>query len=206
MGTCLFTGGDVSDPIRKPRLDALIDYLLSRRSLPTAKMTDPGPDDSELELILRAATRVPDHGKLAPWRIQVVRGEAQRRLGQEWAAIYKRDHPDASDELIESEAGRPARAPLLLIVSTRIENVQRIPRFEQLLSGAAVCLNAIHAANALGYFTTWITDWPAYHPAVKAGLGIHESDEIVGLIYVGSALQLPDERPRPALEDVVSYL
>ncbi|MBK9122434.1 MAG: nitroreductase [Chloroflexi bacterium] len=196
----------MTEPICKPRLDAVLDYLLTRRSLPTAKMTGPGPDDAELELILRAATRVPDHGKLAPWRIHVVRGEAQHTLGKEWAAIFERDHPDASDELIESEAGRPARAPLLLIVSTRIENVQRIPRFEQLLSGAGVCLNAIHAANALGFFTTWITDWPSYHPDVKAGLGIPESDEIIGLIYVGSALQPTDERPRPALEDIVSYL
>lgn len=196
----------MTDPIRKPRLDGLLDYLLTRRSLSSTKLTGPGPNDAELELILRAATRVPDHGKLAPWRIQVVRGEAQHTLGKRWAEIFRRDNPAASDELIESEAKRPARAPLLLIVSTRIENVQRIPRFEQVLSGAAMCLNAIHAANALGYFAAWNTGWPAYHADVKAGLQIPESDEIVGLIYIGSATQPTDERSRPALEDVVSYL
>lgn len=193
-------------PFRKPVMQAALDLLLTRRSLSVGLLTAPGPDDTELETILRIATRVPDHGKLAPWRIIVVRGAAQARLGDAWAEIYARKNPDALPEQIEFERKRPQRAPLLLAVHTHIVNLQKIPRWEQLLTGANVCMNALTAANALGYFGTWLTEWVAYDDEAKAALGVPAEDEMVGLLYIGSGAALPEERPRPALEDVVRYL
>lgn len=182
-----------------------IDLLLTRRSLVAANQTEPGPSAEDLESILRCAVRVPDHGKLTPWRIQVVQGKAQERLGEVFADVFKAKNPDASDERLELERQRPQRAPLLLIVSTKIE-LERAPRLEQILSGGAVCQNILIAATALGCASQWLSEWINYDPDVKAHLGISPSDEILGFMYLGSASEKPKERPRPELEEVVSYL
>ncbi|MEM7737955.1 MAG: nitroreductase [Deinococcota bacterium] len=185
--------------------NATIDLLLRRRSLVVAKQVEPGPNTEELETILRCAIRVPDHAKLTPWRIQVVESDAQVELGKVFAEIYQRENPDAEEARLEVERLRPTRAPLLLIVSTKIES-DRIPRWEQILSGGAVCQNILVAATALGYASQWLSEWPNYNEDVKAHLGIAQSDEILGFIYIGSANEPPKERPRPELGDVVSYL
>jgi nitroreductase len=197
---------DQPTPIRKPRVDAAIELLLSRRSLKTQRMSAPGPTPDELDVILRCATRVPDHAKLTPWRILVLQGEAQARVGKAWAEIYAAEHPNASPELLAVEAKRPAEAPLLLVVHTHITSTDRIRYEEQVSSGVNVCMNAIIAANALGYFTNWLTDWPCYHDAAKAVLGIRPQDHVLGMIYVGSGLEVPSDRPRPELHDVVRVL
>lgn len=187
------------------RNDATLELLLRRRSLVVAKQTGPGPSPEELDILLRCATRVPDHAKLTPWRIAVVQGAAQRRLGEVFADTYRRQDPDASKARIETERQRPQRAPLLLIVSSKIES-ERVPRLEQLLSGAAVCQNILIAATALGYASQWLTEWVSYDPEVKRYLHIAERDEILGFLYIGRASEAPRERPRPELEEVVIYL
>lgn len=184
---------------------ATIDLLLRRRSLVVAKQCEPGPTPDEIEVLLRCATRVPDHAKLTPWRIQVVQGEAQTRLGELFVEIFRGNNPDATHSQLAFERVRPCRAPLLLIVSTHITS-DRIPRWEQILSGAAVCQNLLIAATALGYASQWLSEWPAYDPAVKQALNIAPEDEVLGLIYIGSAAEKPDERPRPELTQVVDYL
>jgi nitroreductase len=181
-----------------------IELLTTRRSLPNEYHREPGPTPGELDLLLRCATRVPDHAKLAPWRIHVVQGEARRKLGEELARIYAAKHPNAHERQLEAERNRPCRSPLLLVVSTRIES-DRIPRWEQELSGGAVCQNIIIAANALGYAAQWLTDWIAYDDEVKAVLGVPPQDKFLGFLYIGTPAQAPQERPRPALADVVSY-
>jgi len=193
-------------PIRKPRVDAAIDLLLTRRSLKTQRMTAPGPNPEELETILRCAIRVPDHAKLTPWRIVVLQGDAQQRVGAVWSEIYAQDHPTASPELLLMEERRPAEAPLVLVVHTHIFSTERIRYEEQLSSGVNVCMNAILAANALGYFTNWLTDWPCYHDGAKAVLGIRAEDQVLGMIYVGSGLEIPLDRPRPEIADVVRFI
>lgn len=184
--------------------NATIDLLLRRRSLVASKHSDPGPNKEELELILRCATRVPDHAKLTPWRIQVVQGEARANLGERFAQIYQQENPDATEEKLEKERQRPLRSPLVLIVSTRIKS-ERIPRWEQILSGGAVCQNILIAATALGYASQWLSEWVNFSAAIKAYLDIPTSDKILGFMYIGTASQQPKERPRPELEDVVSY-
>ena len=181
-----------------------IELLLTRRSLVVSKMTEPGPNADELETILRCATRVPDHGKLSPWRIQVVQGDARHDLGRVWGEIYKRNNPEAPTEQLDFEYNRPCRAPIMLMMSTKIES-QRIPAWEQILSGAAVCQNALIAASSLGYHAQWLSEWPNYDEDAKAAAGLTTGDYFLGFIYIGTASEAPVERTRPQLEDVVTW-
>ncbi len=182
-----------------------IDLLLKRRSVVAANITKPGPDAAALETILRAATRVPDHGKLAPWRIQVLHKDGQRRLGDLLANLFAKEIPGANAKQIEFERQRPQRAPVLLVVTSKVLKPHKIPEMEQLLSGGAVCTSILIAANALGFCAQWLTEWPAYRPEVARTLGHDpETDQIIGFVYIGTPAEPPAERPRPALEEVVS--
>ena len=183
----------------------LVELLLTRRSVLVANMTQPAPDPAALETMLRIATRVPDHGKLTPWRIQVLHGPGQRRLGELLARLFVETNPTATEKQIAFERNRPQRAPLLLAVTAKLRRDHRIPEMEQLLSAGAVCYGLLVAAKALGYGAQWLTEWPAYRPEVIEALG-HDSttDKIVGFIYVGTALEPPVERHRPALSEVVA--
>ena len=185
--------------------NATIDLLLRRRSVVAAKQTEPGPGPEDLETILRCAIRVPDHAKLSPWRIQVLDKNAQYKLGDVFADTFKKYNPDASEARLQQEKQRPIRAPLLLIVSTRIES-ERVPRWEQILSGGAVCQNILIAATALGYASQWLSEWVNYNNDIKTYLHIPQADEILGFIYIGSTNEPPKERPRPELDDIVTYL
>ena len=189
----------------KQHTNETIDLLLRRRSVKVVLQTTPGPTQEDLDTILRCAVRVPDHKKLAPWHIQVLQSEAQEQLGEVFANVYQWENPDADATRLEFERQRPSRAPLLLIVSTKIES-DRAPRWEQILSGAAVCQNIIIAATALGYSSQWLSEWVNYNDAIKQHLGIAIGDEILGFMYIGSASEAPTERPRPDLNDVVEYL
>lgn len=184
----------------------VVDLLLSRRSLVAEMHVPPGPSPEELDTILRCATRVPDHKRLTPWRIKVYVGEAKARLGRIFQDAYRASHPDASPDELATEAGRPNRSPLLLVVHTHIEDTDKVPRSEQLLSGGAVCQNALIAATALGYAAQWLTEWPAYDRAVTAGIGVRPEDDILGFIYIGTAVGSPKERARPDLEKIVEYV
>ncbi|MDJ0951561.1 MAG: nitroreductase [Alphaproteobacteria bacterium] len=184
-------------------MDAL-DTLLSRRSVLAAKQVEPGPDDEQLRLILTAGLRVPDHGKLAPWRIQILRKPAQAALGDLLAEEFVRANPNARDRLIELERQRLQRAPILLVVTSTPNLDCPIPVLEQRLSAGALCMNMLNAAHAQGFAAQWLTEWPAYNEAVKARLGHGPDDQIVGFIYLGSAAEPPAERKRPEIEDVAS--
>lgn len=185
-------------------MDALT-ALLTRRSTVVALQTGPGPSEEDLTTLLTVATRVPDHGKLTPWRIQILRAPGQQALGQLLGELFRRRYPQATDKQVAFEQARPARAPLLLVVSTRLRPGHKIPEMEQLLSGGAVCYAVLLAAHSLGYAAQWITEWPAYDEAVIRHLG-HDpaTDRILGFLYVGSRTEPVEDRPRPALEEVVS--
>lgn len=180
--------------------------LHTRRSVKAADMQEPGPNADELKAILQAGLRVPDHGKIRPWRIQVLHKNGQKKLGKKLAGIFAQDHPDASEKQLAFELERPCRAPLLLIVASTPDSDKyfKAPYMEQLLSAGAVCQNILIAANALGFVTQWITEWPAYHKQVKKLLGYNESVELVGFIYIGTNKAPQDDRERPTFEDVVS--
>ena len=184
----------------------VIDFMLRRRSVLAAAMQEPGPDDADLETILKVATRVPDHGKLTPWRIQVLRNDAQERLADIYRVAFVAHNPGASDALVNAAHKRLTRSPILLAVSCQPneEKFEKVPHIEQRLSAGAVCNNILIAAGALGYAAQWLTGGPAYEPAVKAALGVSSECDIVGFVHIGSMGEPPKERPRPEMGDVVA--
>lgn len=180
--------------------------LLRRRSVVAKHLAEPGPDDGALQRILETGVRVPDHGKLGPWQLQVLKKPAQEMLGGVFADAYTTDHPDAREEQIAFERARPTRAPVLIVVSSRLHRAHKIPEIEQLLSCGAVCQNLLNAAALLGFSAQWLTEWPAYDDRIKTSLGIANDEHIVGFVYIGTPIEPPNERPRPEFSTVVSVL
>ena len=185
---------------------AMIDLLLTRRSVLAKNLGEPGPDKESLHKILSAGIRVPDHGRAQPWRIQVLHKEAQRKLAEVCVELFKRENPAAVEVQITAERDRHQRSPLLLIVTShpKPEKFATVPEIEQTLSSAAVCQNILLATEALGYNAQWVTDWPAYHPQVRVALGHQADTKIIGFIHIGTAIEPPHERPRPEFDAVVS--
>jgi nitroreductase len=184
----------------------LIDYLATRRSMPAFQMREPGPSKEEIEKILTLASRVPDHGKLAPWRFIVFRGAERERISLELSTIAKADKPELSEEMIKVEETRLTRAPVVIAVVSKAGPHVKIPEWEQLMSAGAVCLNTLMAANALGYFSNWLTEWMAYDARAYPILGVKPGEKIAGFIHIGSTDFPVTERPRPELADIVTWV
>ena len=184
----------------------LIDYLSTRRSMPAFQMRDPGPSQEEIVEILTLASRVPDHGKLAPWRFIVFRGAERERISLELSAIAKADKPDLSEEMIKVEETRLSRAPVVIAVVSKAAPHFKIPEWEQLMSAGAVCLNLLMAANAHGWVSNWLTEWMAYDERAYPILGVEAGEKIAGFIHIGSTDFPVTERPRPALGDIVTWV
>lgn len=183
---------------------ATLELLLKRRSVLARNMVTPGPDKQQLEAILMAGIRVPDHGKMAPWRAQIIDCDGQAALGELFAAIVSRENPEVAAEQLIAERQRPCRAPVLLAVSQTLQHHHKIPVMEQRLSAGAFCQNILVAAHASGFVAQWLTEWPSYHAEVKAALGHGPETDIVGFIYIGSASEVPQERGRAGPETVIS--
>lgn len=184
----------------------LVDYLASRRSIPAFQMGAPGPGKAEVEEMLKFACRVPDHGKLAPWRFIVYRGEERARISAELKAMALAAKPDLSDEMIKVEETRLTRAPVVVAVVSKAAPHFKIPEWEQLMSAGAVCLNLLMAANALGYASNWLTEWYAFDERAYPLLGVKPGEKIAGFIHIGTATVPPTERPRPELAEIVTWV
>jgi len=187
-----------------PKSEDALNLLLHRRSVLTRLMDAPGPSRTELKTILTAATRVPDHGKLAPWRFVVLEGDDQTKLG---AVI--RDaliaEGTADEKVAEKMQGYATQAPVLIVAISSPKDSRPIPVWEQELSTGAACMNILTAATAMGYGAQWLTGWASYSPGVAAGLGLADGERIAGLIFLGTATDTPSERPRPDLADHVTW-
>lgn len=183
--------------------DAL-ELLKTRRSVKPLEMTGPGPDAAEIDTLLTVATRVPDHGKLAPWRYIVFDGDARLAAGDKIAAVFRTTRPDATAEQIEFERRRLTRAPLVIAVVSRAAPHAKIPEWEQLLSAGASAMNLVTAAHAMGYAASWLTEWIAYDDGARAALGLAANERFAGFVYIGRAAKPPEDRPRPNLADVVT--
>lgn len=184
----------------------LLDYLRVRRSTPALQLAEPGPSKAEIEDILRLAVRVPDHGKLAPWRFVVFRGEERVRLGETALRIALEKSPDLDLQQQEAERTRFTRAPVVIAVISTAKPHFKIPEWEQIMSAGAVCLNLIFAANASGFAANWLTEWLAFDPAFLAEIDVDAAEKVAGFIHVGSTTFPPVERPRPELADVVTWV
>jgi nitroreductase len=182
-----------------------LDFLEGRRSLPSRQLGEPGPTPEQLERLLAAAIRVPDHGKLTPWRLLLIRGDTRARLGDALAAIHVRVDPGMPAQVIQKDRDRFNFAPLIVAVVARVEpNHPKVPEQEQILSAGYVAYNLLLGAQALGFGAQILTGWAAYDREVARLLGLGGNERIVAFVHIGTAREAAPERIRPALADVVS--
>jgi nitroreductase len=183
--------------------DAL-QLLKTRRSVKPMELGGPGPTPAELDTLLTVAARVPDHGKLAPWRFIVFEGDARMAAGEKIAAIFREQRADATPEQIDFERKRLARAPLVVAVVSRAGPHAKIPEWEQQLSAGAVAMNLVIAAHAMGFAASWITEWYAYDRRALDSLGLAPNERIAGFVHIGRPAKPPEDRERPKLADIVT--
>jgi nitroreductase len=181
-----------------------LELLKTRRSVKPREMTAPGPSAAELETILTIGARVPDHGKLAPWRFIVFEGEARKRAGEIIAKVFAGKNPNAQPAEIELEKHRLMDAPLVIGVVSFTRPHPKVPAWEQELSAGASAMNIVTAASALGYGACWLTGWFAFDRDVLDGLGLKADEKLAGFIHIGTRSRPSEDRPRPALSDIVT--
>jgi nitroreductase len=178
--------------------------LKFRRSVKPREMTGPGPSPAELETILTIGARVPDHGKLAPWRFIVFEGDARERAGEVIAKVFAQKNPQATDADIAIEKKRLTDAPLVIAVVSLTKPHPKVPPWEQELSAGASAMNIVTAATALGYGACWLSGWFSFDRDVLDGLGVKSDEKIAGFIHIGKATKPNEDRPRPVLSEIVT--
>lgn len=175
----------------------VLEYLLGRRSASVKAMSGPGPNADEIRTILQAAARVPDHGKTVPFYFVVFDGMAREEAGKIIASI-------APPEKAGDEARRFMRAPVVIGVISR-ERPAKHPRWEQIMTAGAVCQNMLLAASSLGYGAQWLSEWYSYDDRFKTALGLDARDSVAGFIHIGTPSEMPLERERPELENILTH-
>jgi nitroreductase len=188
----------------EPSMPEALDLLKTRRSVKPIELTAPGPAAAEIDTLLTIASRVPDHGKLTPWRFIVFSGEARLKAGETIANIFKANNPQATEDQVGFERNRLARAPLVVAVVSRAAPHVKIPEWEQVLSAGAAAMNLVTAAHSLGFAASWLTEWYAYDRAVLDALGLRPNEKIAGFVHIGRPVQPPEDRPRPPLTEIVT--
>ncbi|NII11568.1 nitroreductase [Oleiagrimonas sp. C23AA] len=178
-----------------------LDALNLRRSVPSKQLTAPGPDAGTLRQLLEMAIRVPDHGKLTPWRMLLLEGEAKLAFGERLARIAVARNPDLPDSKREKEQRRYTFAPLVIAVIASPNADSKVPAIEQLMSAGAVCTNLLYGAQALGFGAQWLTGWAAYDDDAHALMGMAPHEKLIGFIHIGTPKIDVPERDRPKLND-----
>ena len=184
---------------------AALDFLLTRRSFPARSLTAPVPDGAGIETILTAATRVPDHGKLEPWRFIILQKPALQRLALLVAdrAVALNTDPDKRPKTI----AQYAQADLAIVVVAVPRPTDKVPLAEQVYSVGAVCMGVLHAATALGYGANWLSGWPSYDRVfLTEGLGLGPEETMAGIIHIGTVTDEVPDRPRPELARVATWV
>jgi nitroreductase len=183
---------------------SLLSFLKTRKSASAKAVAGPGPSAAQLDEILGIAVRVPDHGKLNPWRFVVFEGVARGDVGKHFAARWAVLHPDHGKDSLDFQQGLFMRAPLVVVVVSTAAAHAKIPVWEQQMSSAAVCYNVVLAAQALGFDAQWQTDWVAYDAGAKQAMGISASENVAGVIYIGTSTVPLEDRPRPDVSALVT--
>src|SRR6266576_619419 len=181
-----------------------IALLHTRRSHKPAELISPGPSPADLDTLLTIASRVPDHGKLTPWRFIVFEGQSQLTAGAAIAAAFVAKYPDATPDQVEFERWRLARAPLVIAVVSRAAPHVKIPEWEQVLSAGAAAMSLVLASHAIGFAANWITEWYAYDRRVLDAFGLSESERLAGFVHIGKPVHPPQDRPRPTLSEIAT--
>jgi nitroreductase len=174
-----------------------LSLLSTRRSAPLKALGEPGPTAEQLDQILKIAVRVPDHGKLQPWRFILFEGDARTRFGDRLAQRWLENHPEQKPDLADFWRKFFLRAPVVLALISRAAPHPKIPEWEQQLSAGAVGMNIISAASALGIGAQWNTDWPAYDQAIAQAMKLEPHERVAGFFYLGTPTMPFEDRPRP---------
>jgi nitroreductase len=188
----------------RPDINPVLELLKTRRSAPVLAMQGPGPDAVQVRDLLTVASRVPDHGKLAPWRFVLFEGPARERAGEIISAEFVRLNPSAEAQQVEIERKRFMHAPLVIGVVSRAAPHPKIPEWEQVLSAGAVCMNLEIAAHSMGFVACWLTQWYSYKDSVKAAFGLAPDEKIAGFVHIGRKEGAVEDRPRPSLDSIVT--
>lgn len=162
-----------------------ISELIDRVSAPATGFTDVGPGPEELTQILQAGMSAPDHGGLKPWRYITIEGPARVRLGDLFADAVLADDPGATPAALATARSRPLRAPTIVVVVAAQTPGLAVPTDEQLLAAGASAQQIVLAAGALDYGAVWLSGPFSYHPLVRSGLGVADTEKIAGLLYIG---------------------
>ena len=185
--------------------DEMLARLEARRSAPLRGLVEPGPTPAELERMLRLAARVPDHGRLVPWRFVVIEGEARRTLGDKLDALYARQNPGLPAAKADMWTLYLLRAPVTVVLVSRPDPAAKVPEWNQVLSAGAAGMGLTVAASALGFATQWLLKWPGRDAEATALLGLTPTEKVAGFIHIGRPIRHAEDRPRPALDEVVTY-
>jgi nitroreductase len=180
-----------------PMNETIMDFLLTRTSVPVQDLKAPGPDDAQIAKIIAAASRVPDHGKLAPWRFIIYRGEAREEVGRRLVALAEELEGPLPEGRRMKEQTRFSRAPVVIGVVSTPRHHPSIPDWEKFLSGGMAAMNLMIAANALGFGTNLITNWYSDSPEGRAVLGLAPDERVVGFVHIGSFEGPVQDRLRP---------
>jgi len=187
-----------------PRPDVL-EFLQTRRSRPAKTLVAPAPGKAALMPVLQAGLRVPDHGKLEPWRLVVLEGAALTRLAGLAETVGVAQGVDA--DKVAKAAAMFSAAPLIVAVVSAPVPSDKIPVIEQTHSAACVCLSLVNAALAAGWGANWLTGWTATEPAfLEPALGLERGEQVAGFIVIGTETSVPPERPRPDLAAKVTWV
>ncbi|MHB2264951.1 nitroreductase family protein [Aliihoeflea sp. PC F10.4] len=181
-----------------------IEFLLNRKSAPIAELSGPGPSEEEIGTLLTIAARVPDHGRLAPWRFILYRGDARVDVGKRLASLAEKREGPLTDARREQELTRFSRAPLVVGIVHVPRDNPKIPQWEMFLSGGAAAMNLLIAANAMDYGANWITNWYSDVDEGRAILGLEPDERVIGFVHIGNFDGDAFERPRPDLAAIVS--
>lgn len=181
-----------------------LELLETRRSLPLRALLAPGPTSQELDRMLAIAARVPDHGRLVPWRFIVIEGAAREAAGARLDALYGEQNPGLAPDKARMWRDYLMRAPVTVVVVSRADPASKIPELNQILSAGAAAMNLVVAATAMGFSALWLLKWPGRDPAAAALLGVAEGEKVAGYIHIGRPAARVEDRPRPALADVVT--
>jgi nitroreductase len=184
-------------------LDAF-SLLQLRRSAPSRQLGEPAPDAATLRALLEASIRVPDHGKLVPFRLIELRGDAKLKFGAQLAERAIRRDPNLADSTREKERNRYTYAPLVIVVVARLDDDAGIPEIEQKLCAGNVAYNLLLGSYALGFGAQWLTGWAAYDPEVAAMLGLSKHECVIGFVHIGTPQTDIPDRDRPELDDLLS--
>jgi len=195
---------ELGTPLPLPVADpGTLARLQRRRSAPAQALATPGPTANELHVLLETAARTPDHGKLFPWRFVVIEGPSKSALVHSLKPLAEGQPDPVKAATVLAKLANP---PVTVMVVSAPITDHKVPVWEQQLSAGAVCMNLEHAADAMGFSASWITDWYAYDPATRPLLGLADGEQVAGFIHIGTLTEGPSERPRPDMASIVSRL